>query len=165
MSILKDKKVTLLISIILVFIFSVNIAYATTNNRNSKLNVEFDDAFVIDAYNVIDDTYYIRIKDDKKDIDLDAGILCTPGAYIAYSVDIVNNGNVTAKVDSLDAVGFENAKALRILGLDNIRNNNIVLRPGERHTIMFTIKWDESYTEFIDEEVNFKLDLNCSEVQ
>ena len=80
-----------------------------------------------------------------------------PGAFVSYDVTIKNSGIYDAKIESIEVLGKENAKAIKVKGLE--KYNGEVLKSGEESAVNFSIIWDESYNE-ADESVNFEIRIN-----
>lgn len=169
MSIKKNKKAVVSILILLSFIFSLNFVYASfsqnlsisgTANIINKFDMQFIDAKILDMIGVNEKTSTIQISNDYNNLIVNAGDMKFPGAKVEYSVDVINNGTVPAKLESVESIGLENTKAIKIVGLDNIEKCHPILQPGEKYNIKFSIKWDEDCNENINEKVSFSFSLN-----
>lgn len=169
MSIKKNKKTVVAIIILLSFIFSLNFGYASfssilllngTANANGQFDMQFNNAKILNAVGVNKETTTIKISKDYNNLIVNAGDLQFPGAGVEYSVDIINNGSVPAKLESINSTGLDNAKAIKVVGLDNIEKSCPVLQPGEIYNIRFSIIWDKDCTENVNEEVSFSFSLN-----
>lgn len=169
MSIKKNKKAVVSILILLSFIFSLNFVYASfsqnlsisgTANIINKFDMQFIDAKILDMIGVNEKTSTIQISNDYNNLIVNAGDLQFPGAGVEYSVDIINNGSVPAKLESINSTGLDNAKAIKVVGLDNIEKSCPVLQPGEIYNIRFSIIWDKDCTENVNEKVSFSFSLN-----
>ena len=156
---LKLIMIVLAIVLLLDIIFSINIGYAYENkknlntaNINGKFEVLFENAAIMNQEGTEEAS--INISSDKKSIYVDGGDLKYPGAYVEYKAEIRNSGTVSAKIESVKCEGFEDTKAIKIYGFENL-TDEIILEPGEKYDIDFIIKWDDNYNTEVSEIANF----------
>ena len=156
------KNIKMLLLVIVVFIGFLGIGYAQkvdgyVNNSNQDFKVEFESAMISDYEGTNADNIYARVSKDNRALFVSAGDLMYPGAFVSYDVTIKNSGIYDAKIESIEVLGKENAKAIKVKGLE--KYNGEVLKSGEESTVNFSIIWDESYNE-ADESVNFEIRIN-----
>ena len=170
MSKIENKIITVLILLACLLLF--NTGYAKHINAssdtaldftNKQLDLGFTNAKIIKLIGANEKESYITLTTDKKSLNLNVSDLAYPGAEVEFSVDIVNTGMLPAKVDSIKANGFEDNNAIKIKGLENINNSDIILRSGESYTINFAIYWDRNYNIVNDSIINFNIKLNFSQ--
>lgn len=169
MSIKKNKKAVVTILILLSFIFSFNFGYAhsssslstnKTSNINDQFDMQFSNAKILNAVGVNKKTTTIEVSKDYNNLNFNAGDMQFPGAKVEYSVDVINKGTVPARLESVNCVGLENAKAIKVIGLDNIEKSCPVLQPNEKYNIRFSVIWDEQCVQSINEKISFSFSLN-----
>lgn len=169
MSIKKNKKAVVTILVLLSFIFWLNFGYAHssstlsingTANISGKFDMQFSNAKMLNAVGINKESTTIEISRDYNNLIVNAGDMQFPGAGVEYSVDVINKGTVPARLESVNCVGLENTKAIKVIGLDNIEKCCPVLQPNEKYNIRFGVVWDEKCTESINEKISFSFSMN-----
>lgn len=170
MSKIENKIITVLILLACLLLFNTGYAKHTNASSNTalaftnkQLDLGFTNAKVIKSIGANEKESYIKLTTDKKSLNLNVSDLAYPGAEVEFSVDIVNTGILPAKVDSIKANGFEDNNAIKIKGLENINNSDIVLHPGDSYTLNFAIYWDRNYNIVNDSNIMFNIKLNFSQ--
>ena len=167
MSNLENK--ILIILILLACFLSFNIGYAKYSTasldtvsaiNNKQFSIEFSNPKIINSIGANEEKSYVVLSTDKKSLQLNVADLAYPGAKVEFCVDIVNNGILPAKINSIVTDGFKDNSAIRIMGLDNINSINKILEPGKKYSISFSIGWDKYSNLVTEETMNFKIRIN-----
>ncbi len=170
MSTIQNKIIAILILLACILLF--NTAYAkystassdpTAASNNKQLDIIFTNPKIINSIGANEKESSIILSSDNKSINLNVSDLSFPGAKIEFSVDIVNQGMFSAKIDSIKAEGFKENSAIIIEGLDDLNNTEKVLHSGEKYTINFSIYWDKNQKHIFEDKTNFKIKLNYSQ--
>lgn len=163
---LQEKIITIIMLIVCV-VFFFNIGFASefdyennTNYYNSEpFNIEFENLRIINSSGVNENDTKIVILEDHKNINLNSINLKYPCSYIEFSVDIVNRGKTKAQIDNLLINGFENSQALKFNILNQKDIYSKIIKPKEKCSIFFRIKWDENINLISDECINFNIQI------
>ena len=156
----------LIMMLLLDILFSCNLGYAyeykntddlNTAYINGKFELLFKGAAVKNQVGTDEAT--IAISSDMKNLNINAGTLKYPGAYVEYTAEIVNQSTVSARIESIECEGLNDTNAIKVYGLDEI-SDEVVLKPGEKYNLNITIKWDEEYDEEVNETVDFIVKIN-----
>ena len=170
MSTIQNKIIAVLTLLACILLF--NTAYAkyttassdtTVASTNKQLDIKFTNPKIIKSIGANEKESSIILSSDNKSINLNVSDLSFPGAKIEFSVDIVNNGILPAKIDSIKAEGLNENSVIKIEGLDDLNNTDKVLHSGEKYTINFSIYWDKNINHVVEEKTNFKIMLNYSQ--
>lgn len=162
-----QEKIITIIMLIVCAVFFFNIGFASefdyennTNYYNSEpFNIEFENLRIINSSGVNENDTKIVILEDHKNINLNSINLKYPGSYIEFSVDIVNRGKTKAQIDNLLINGFENSQALKFNILNQKDIYSKIIKPKEKCSIFFRIKWDENINLISDECINFNIQI------
>ncbi len=158
-----------IISFFVLSIFTINVGYGkiseynlneSVSNLGSEFQINFSNPSVVKAVGVNKSETYIKISPNGNSLRVNVSDLQYPGAGAEFSVDIVNNGKLPAKLDTITVNGLDNSKAIKVEVIDSYNLKDIILNPEEKINIHFTVKWDKNYTENINEISNFNLKLN-----
>ncbi len=143
--------------------FAKNIEKTFNSKVHEDFNVEFCEGKII-SYDGINNAN-ILISKDHKDIYLQITDLLYPGAYAKFSVNIINLGSLSAKIETLVTNGFEKSKIIKFRLLDEEKIYNTILKPGENVDLDFIIEWDKNSVFEADEELSFNIQVIASSVQ
>ena len=162
-----QEKIITIIMLIVCAVFFFNIGFASefdyennTNYYNSEpFNIEFENLRIVNSFGVDENNTKITISPDNKNISLNLIELENPGAYVEFAVDVINKGRTNAKIDNLCISGFENSQALKfnILNQEDIYSK--IIKPKEKCSVFFIIKWDENINIISDECINFNIQI------
>ena len=163
---LKNEKIILIISL-LAAILLMNIGYAEVTNVNissntayisNDFNVKFSNISIVKSVgaNILDTESLIS--SDKKSIDLNNIELAYPGAGIEFSVDILNNGVIPAKINSIDVTGLDYNSIIQVEICNNVKD--MILNPNDVQNIHIIVKWDVNSKTIIEEKQNFNININ-----
>lgn len=167
MSISTDTKIlTILIFFIMLF-FTFNIGYASEfENQGNGFSIEFENVEII-SYDGIDikETKAL-ISPNHNDIFLNISDLQYPGAFVEYSIEVINNGNKNAKIENIIVNGFENSNVIKYRIVNKNELDNVILRQGESIKIDLIIEWDKKAYISEEEFLNFNIQIPiCSEIE
>lgn len=170
MSIKQDIVVILMGLLITLLLFNVGYGYETNNSsffssffQNDNYSVVFSNAFIKEVYGADESSSYAKLSSDGKCMEVVASSLEFPGAYVDFSVDIVNKGNISSSISSVVVEGVSENSFLNVTVLDSSNLNNKIIQPGEKYNICIRIAWKENYT-FVENEVShFSIKINCEQ--
>ena len=170
MSTIQNKIIAVLVLLACILLFNTTYAkYSTASsdttlaNTNKQLDIKFTNPKIVKSIGANEKDSSIKLSSDNKSIYLNVSDLAFPGARVEFSVDIVNQGMFSAKIDSINAEGFKENNAIKIEGLDSLTNSPKILHSGEKCTISFSIYWDKNYNTVLEDKTNFKIKLNYSQ--
>ena len=168
------------IYIILALFISIGFAYLSTN-----LNINGTSMFKSSSWNV----YFDNIEVDSGSVELQSGdssptissdkltvsyqVTCNnPGDYYKFNIDVVNDGSLNAKIDSITIPeipeGYEDNIEFSLKYLDgtNVEEDNVLLA-GEKTTFVITTKNrdDISADQLISEAITLPMEVSISYTQ
>lgn len=168
---LKIKSLKFILLEIAIIIILMSVGYAeheninvleNTSNAREKFSIQFQNAKVFDIKGANKDKISISISKNGDALNFNVFDLEYPGAYVEFSVDIVNRGSIPAKLESIKVNGIKDNSAIKIKGLDKIDNQ--IINVNEESNLKFIVEWDEECN-IVDEEItNFSLNLNYIQV-
>ena len=169
MFIFKRERVFIILFLLLCSIFLLNIGYAKNDyyiasyNEFKDFDIQYDNPKVVNTVGVDRNKTYIKTSEDKHSLSINIPELQYPGSKVEFSVDVVNNGTIDAKIDSVIANGFENSKAIKFSVLNDNILKDTVFKAGKSINLKFKIEWDENVNILTDEVLNFNINVNCVE--
>ena len=155
-----NKKI--LIALLFVTIFLVDIGYAKfadatvlneTVNVNGDFNIEFENLEIVKSCGVKNSLPIVN----ENEIILNEIELLYPGAGIEYSVDIVNNGTMSAQVNDITINGNNDNNKI-IVSVDEIKER--VLKPNQKTNVHFRVIWDENANINANGKTDFTIKIN-----
>ncbi|MBO5478399.1 MAG: hypothetical protein J6A04_01575 [Clostridia bacterium] len=165
-----------LILLLIVFLLALAIGYAAfsdiltisgTANANGTFDLEFQNAVVDSAVGCNTTETKATISADKDTLNVVVKDLAYPGAGAQFTVDIVNVGNIPAKITKLTPTNLTGSDSIKISGLDAITTSHPTIAAGGKCTVTFTVEWDANSTaELTDEEksgIAFGLEIEYSQ--
>ncbi len=148
--------------------FSDTLTISGTANAKGTFDLQFENAEIVKAVGVTmpdstaeglatDDAEgtnvtSAKISADGNTLNVNVADLAYPGAGVEFSVDIVNKGSISAKVNDLVPNGLEGNDIIKIEGLDQITLDHPTIKAGEKCNIHFTVFWPENSTEVLPED-------------
>ena len=167
-----QEKVITAIVLLLCTVFFLNIGFASDfedekfwemNNKSQTFNIEFRNEKIIDLFGVNKEN--IKILSDRKNLNINGLVLEYPGAYVDFSVDIINKGKTEAQIENLCVTGFDNSEAIKFTLLNYEDYGNKILKSGEKCTMNFRIEWDKNISIVSDEILDFNIQIPTSFVK
>ncbi len=174
------RKLSTKIYIILALFISIGFAYLSTN-----LNINGTSMFKSSSWNI----YFDNIEVDSSSVELQSGdiaptisndkltvsyqVTCNkPGEYYKFNIDVVNDGSLNAKIDSISIPqipeGYENNIEFSLKYLDGttVEEGNVLLA-GEKTTFVITTKNrdDISADQLISEAITLPMSVSISYTQ
>lgn len=169
-----SKKYIMPLLLILFLVLGIGYAALTdtltvsgTANANGTFDLEFQNSKVDTAVGCNVEETKATISSDKNTLNVLVKDLAYPGAGAQFTVDIVNIGNIPAKVLSVTPTNITGSDSIKISGLDSISTSHPTIEPNGKCTITFTVEWDSTSTsELTSEEIsgiNFNLDIQYTQ--
>ena len=174
------RKLSTKIYIILALFISIGFAYLSTN-----LNINGTSMFKSSSWNI----YFDNIEVDSSSVELQSGdiaptisndkltvsykVTCNkPGEYYKFNIDVVNDGSLNAKIDSISIPeipeGYENNIEFSLKYLDGttVEEGNVLLA-GEKTTYVITTKNrdDISADQLISEAITLPMEVAINYTQ
>lgn len=162
----------LLVIVLIVLLLALAIGYAAfsdvlrvsgTANAKGSFDLEFRNAKLVNSAGVDVTNSKLTISENKNELTVNTANLAYPGAGAEYSVDIYNNGSISADVTDVVYNRTKGNDFIKIEGLEQINESHKTLAPGETCNIHFTVRWDENATNALESEsesVTYTLTLN-----
>jgi len=164
------------IILLIIFLLALAIGYAAfsdaltisgTANANGTFDLEFQNAKVVSAIGCDSTNTTANISSDKNTLNVVVKDLAYPGAGAEFSVDIVNVGNIPAKVLNVTPTNITGSDNIKIKGLDAISTSHPTIDANGKCSITFTVEWDaNSTTELTEEElagISFGLEIEYTQ--
>lgn len=165
-----------LIILLIVFLLALAIGYAAftdtltisgTANANGTFDLEFQNATVDSAVGCDVDATTATISADKNTLNVVVKDLAYPGAGAQFSVDIVNVGNIPAKVLNVTPTNITGSDNIKISGLEAITTDHPTIDSNGVCHLTFTVEWDaDSTAELTDDEkagISFGLEIEYTQ--
>ena len=155
-----------LIITLLMIIFSCNIGYSKivdcssileTSNSIKTFNLEFDNAYIKKSNGVNINDSIVKIMQNKKNIYISISDLSYPGAGAVISANIINNGNIPAKINSINVLGLNENSVIKV---KLVEGKDKIINPNEKTNINIMVDWDRNCNRNVDENQNFIINLN-----
>lgn len=155
-----------LIITLLMIIFSFNIGYSKfvdsssileTSNSVGIFNLEFDDVYIKKSNGININNSIVKIMQNKKDIYISIADLAYPGAGATISANIINNGNIPAKINSINVLGLNENSVIKV---KLVEEKDRIINPNEKTNINIMVEWDKNCNRNVDETQSFKINLN-----
>jgi len=170
----KKQSKNYLIILLVVLLLALAVGYAAftdvlnisgTASANGNFDLEFQNAVVDKKVGCTDAT--ATISTDKNTLTVDVAELAYPGAGAQFTVDIVNVGNIPAKVNSVTPTNITGSDNIKISGLDVINTSHPVIEADGTCTLTFTVEWDKDSTEALTAEekagISFGLEIEYTQ--
>ena len=155
-----------LIITLLMIIFSFNIGYSKfvdsssileTSNSVGIFNLEFDVVYIKKSNGININNSIVKIMQNKKDIYISIADLAYHGAGATISANIINNGNIPAKINSINVLGLNENSVIKV---KLVEEKDRIINPNEKTNINIMVEWDKNCNRNVDETQSFKINLN-----
>ncbi len=155
--------------------FSDTLTISGTANAKGTFDLQFENAEIVKAVGVATasegdvegaNVTSAKVSADGNTLNVNVADLAYPGAGVEFSVDIVNKGSISAKVNELTTDGLQGNDIIKIEGLDQITTDHPTIKAGEKCNIHFIVYWPEESTAVLPEEgtsVNFSLGIEYTQ--
>ena len=163
---------TILVLALISMIFVLNISYAKTSDTLAlkstcsnlgDFNIIFNNAYVVKSCGVDISQTIAKTSPDLKSLYVNVSDLAYPGAGAEFSVNIVNNGSISAKLQSINIKGLEDTNILDVEILDYNKLKDKILSPNDIYNLHFIVKWNTNSTASFEEPINFNLKINYTQ--
>lgn len=169
-----SKKYFIILLIVLLLALTIGYAAFTntlsisgTANANGTFDLEFQNANVDSAVGCDAVGTTATISADKDILNVAVKDLAYPGAGAQFSVDIVNVGNIPAKLLSVTPTNIKGSDNIKISGLDVISTSHPTIDANGTCSVTFTVEWDaDSEVELTEAEktgISFGLELEYTQ--
>lgn len=149
-------------------IFSDTLIISGTATVSGILDLQFQNPQIVNFAGVDEANITVKLSEDSNNLTVGATDLQYPGAGVEFSVDIVNVGNLPAKVNEVGTMVSDYNhyhSVLKINGLDLIKTEHPIIQPNEKCNIHFTIEWPKEATEPINDNGNIMFELEIEYTQ